>query len=136
MPQSEITVTLTAEGADQRYVDGWVAAANAAGQTPEEFVLEFLRAQGKSYAGNYEVGSFPSSDFILRVTPAEYQAIVAAAGSDPMVAGLLAELRAAPFAAVDDPRLDPGLAYLVGTGLITAERAAELLAYERPEPTP
>ena len=134
MPASEITVTLPAVGADQRYVDGWVAAATAAGQTPEAFVLEFLRAQGKSYAHNYKVGTFPSSDFILRVQPAEYAGIVAAAETDPNVAALLAELRNEPFAAVDDPRLGPGLDYLVAVGLLTAERRTELLSYERPEP--
>lgn len=134
MPQSEITVSLTAAGADQRYIDGWVAAATAAGQTPEDFVLQFLRDQGKSYATSYRVGTFPSSGFILRVQPAEYQAIVTAAQTDPNVAALLAELAVEPFAAVDDPRIGPGLDYLVAVGLLSAERRTELLSYERPEP--
>lgn len=134
MPKSEIAVVLDSLGANQRYVDGWVAAANASGVSVEEFVLDYLKMQGKNFAHNYHIGTFPTSAFILRVRPQEYDKIVEAAQSDPNVAGLLAELSKEPHAAIDDPRLGPGLDYLIAIGLIAPERKAELLAYERPEP--
>lgn len=134
MALTELSATLAATGADQRYVDGWVAAANAAEMTPEAFLLQFMREQGRNYATTFRVGSAPSSDFIWRFTDAEIAAIRAAAGSDAQIAAMLALLRAEPFVAVDDPRVGPAIEYLVGAGLLTAERAASVTAYERPEP--
>jgi hypothetical protein len=133
MPISELSATLSAD-TDQRYMDGWVAAANAAGETPEAFVEQFLRDQGKTYAGLYKVGTWPAAAFVLRFTTEEITAIRAAAETDENVAGILAQLGAEPFVAVDDPRVGPGVGYLVMAGLLTQERAAEVLAYDRPEP--
>lgn len=133
MPQTEITVTLSATGADQRYVDGWVAAANAAGETPEDFLAQFIRDQGRTYAGIYQVGTFPAAAFVMKFTNTEITAIRTAAESDANVAAVLAQLQSEPFVAVDDPRVAPGLDLLVAVGLLTAERAAEVMAYERPD---
>jgi len=124
---------LTASITTPRYIDGWIAAANAAGQTPEQFVSEFMAAQGRTYAGIYKVGTWPAAAFVMRFSNAEITAIRTAAETDENVAGILAQLQSEPFVAVDDPRVAPGLDYLVAVELLTAERAAEIMAYERPE---
>lgn len=136
-----LTITLT----DARIIDGWVAAANANGYTPQDLALEFLRQQGKSYADLNKIGIITSAAFIARFTPVEYGAILAAAQPDPdaseddaavssQIQQLLNELFAAPNVILDDPRLKPGLQLLVSAGLLDAGRPAEILAYDRPEP--
>ena len=136
-----LTVTLT----DTRLIDGWVAAANSNGYAPEELALEFLQQQGKSYADLNKIGIITSAAFISRFTPAEYGAILAAAEPDPdaaedaaaissQVQQLLNELFNEPTVTLDDPRLMPGLQLLVSAGLLDAERPAEILSYDRPEP--
>ena len=133
MPLSDLSATLSAP-ADQRYIDGWVAAATAAGMTPAAFATQFLRDQGKTYAGLYKVGSMPAAAFVMRFTSDEIAAIRTAAETDEQVAGILAQLQGEPFVAVDDSRVAPAFQYLEGAGLLTAERAAAILSYDRPEP--
>jgi len=136
-----LAVTLT----DTRLIDGWVAAANANGYTPEDLALEFLQQQGKNYADLNKIGIITGAAFMARFTPAEYGAILAAAQPDPdatednaAVAGqiqqLLAELFAAPTITLNDSRVLHGLQLLVSVGLLDAERPAEILSYDRPEP--
>ena len=48
------------------------------------------------------------------------------------VKGLLDQLTAEAHVALDDPRATDGLALLVSRGLLTAERPAEITAYDRP----
>jgi hypothetical protein len=124
---------LTGSITNHRYIDGWVAAANAAGQTPEQFVSEFMDVQGRSYAGIYKIGTWPAAAFVMRFSNAEITAIRTAAEADENVTGILAQLQSEPFVAVDDPRVKPGLNYLVAVGLLSAERAVEILTYERPQ---
>jgi hypothetical protein len=123
-----LTITLT----HPRFVDGFVEAGNRNGTTAEAIALEFLEAQGKSYADLFGVGVITSAAFIARFTPEEYAGILAAAETDATVAGLLATLLAEPLVNFDDPRLEPGLQTLVTAELLTAERLPELLSYERP----
>jgi hypothetical protein len=130
MPLSTLTITLT----DTRLIDGWVAAANANGLSPEALALEFLENQGRSYADLNKVAVITGAAFVARFTPAEYGAILAAAEQNAEVAGLLEQLYASPNVAMDDPRLAPGLALLVSEGLLDAARPAEILGYVRPEP--
>ena len=141
MPLSSLTITLS----DPRLIDGWVAAANANGYTPEAIAKEFLQQQGKSYADLHKIGVIASAAFVARFTPAEYGAILAAADPGPdateeeiaaagQVQALLAQLYVSPSVELNDPRLAPGLGLLVSLGLLDAARPAEILAYERPEP--
>lgn len=136
-----LTVTLT----DTRLIDGWVAAANANGYTPEDLALEFLQQQGKSYADLNKIGIITGAAFMARFTPAEYGVILAAAQPDPdatedeaavaaQIQQLLAELFAAPTITLSDSRVLHGLQLLVSAGLLDAERPAEILSYDRPEP--
>ena len=136
-----LAVTLT----DTRLIDGWVAAANANGYTPEDLALEFLQQQGKSYADLNKIGIITGAAFMARFTPVEYGAILAAAQPDPdatedeaviaaQIQQLLAELFAAHTVPLDDARLMPGLQLLVSAGLLDAERPAEILFYARPFP--
>jgi hypothetical protein len=131
MPLSSLTITLT----DTRLIDGWVAAANVNGATPEALALEFLENQGRIYADLNHIGVITGSAFIRRFTAAEYSAIHAAAEQSPEVAALIDQLIMLPTVALNDLRLEPGLQQLVTAGLIQASRVPELLAYQRPEPT-
>ena len=119
---------------DQRCIDGWVAAANAMGVPVEEFFLSFLKSQGRDYANRYKVGVMPSSEFLLRFTSAEISAIIAAAETDSHIAALLAELRRESSVALDDPRVAPGLQYIMALGFINQERLQEITTYSRPIP--
>lgn len=130
MPLSTLTITLS----DTRLIDGWVAAANANGYTPEAIAKEFLQQQGKSYADLYKIGVVTSAAFIRRFTPQEYGTILAAAEQSAEVSALVDELTNSPTVALDDPRLEPGLQALAAAGLIAAERIPVILAYARPEP--
>ena len=130
MSLSTLTITLT----DTRLIDGWVAAANANGLSPEALALEFLETQDRSYADLNAVGVITGAAFVARFTPAEYGDILTAAATNPEVQGLLDQLFDSPNVALDDPRLEPGLALLVSEGLLDAARPAEILAYVRPEP--
>lgn len=130
MPLSNLTITLT----DTRLIDGWVAAANANGYTPEALALEFLQQQGRSYADLNRIGLITSSAFIRRFTAQEYGAILAAAEQSADVNDLVDELTSSPLVALDDPRLMPGLEALAAAGLIAADRIPEILFYARPEP--
>ena len=56
-------------------------------------------------------------------------AILSAAQQNQDVAALVQTLVSEPYVALDDERLAPGLALLVGAGLLTAARVAELLDY-------
>jgi hypothetical protein len=132
MAINSITVQIT----DQRIVDGWVAAANRNGTTPEELALEFLKRQGRAYADLLSIGLIPTGAFITRFTPSEYTAILTAAEGSPDLAKLVKQLVAEPRVAFDDPRLEPGLQQLVAADLLAPERVPELLAYERPEALP
>lgn len=141
MTLDSLTITLT----DTRLIDGWVAAANANGYTPEALALEFLEQQGRSYADLNKVGVITGAAFVARFTPSEYGAILVATTPPPdatedeiaaaaQVQALLDQLYASPQVAMDDPRLAPGLDLLVQAGLLDASRPAEILTYVRPEP--
>lgn len=130
MPLDTLTITLS----NTRLIDGWVAAANTNGTTPEALALEFLENQGRSYADLNRVGVVTGAAFVARFTSTEYGAILAAAQDNAEVAALLQQLFDSPSVALDDPRLAPGLALLVSEGLLDADRPAEILSYVRPEP--
>jgi hypothetical protein len=123
-----VTVTLS----HQRFVDGFVEAANRNGTTAEALALEFLEQQGKSYADLFDIGVVTSAGFVSRFTPAEYSAIITAAATDQDVQGLLDTLIAEPIINFDDPRLEPGLQLLVSLGLLDVSRVEELMAYDHP----
>lgn len=125
-----ITITLSHE----RFVDGFIEAANRNGTTAEELALLVLEQQGKSYADLFHVGVITSAAFIARFTPTEYASIIAAAENDVAIAELMATLLSEPLVNFDDERLEPGLQQLVDAQLIEASRVPELMSYERPVP--
>ena len=126
---NSLTITLT----DLRAIDGWVEASNKAGMTPEAMALELLQGQGLRYADLFRIGVLTSAAFVQRFTPAEYGAIRAAAEQVAEVASLIGELVDSPMVVLTDPRIPPGLAMLTAAGLLPEGRAAEIMAWERPE---
>ena len=126
---NSITITLT----DLRSIDGWVEAANRANMTPEAMALELLTHQGLRYADLFRIGVLTSAAFVQRFSAAEYGAIRAAATQSAEVASLIGELVNSPTVVLTDPRSPPGLAMLTAAGLLAEGRAAEIMAWERPE---
>lgn len=127
--------TLTVTLANPRQIDGFITAANNAGMTPEALALEFLAQQGARYADGFKIGVLTSAGFIKRLSPEEYAGIVTAAESNLEIAGLVEQFTEQPMIALDDERLIAGLQQLVEIGLLTQERKAELLLYQRPQPS-
>jgi hypothetical protein len=126
---NSLTITIS----DLRAIDGWVEASNRAGMTPEAMALELLQHQGLRYADLFRIGVLTSAAFVQRFTAAENGAIRAAAEQSPEVASLLKEVVDSPTVVLTDPRIPPGLAMLTAAGLLAQGRAAEIMAWERPE---
>lgn len=128
----QLIVTLT----DKRQIDGFVTYANTNGITPEAACLESLGETGKRYADTYNIAVVTSAAFVGRFTPTEYAGIIAAAETIPEVAALVSEVMGNAYIYLDDARLGLGLDLLEAEGLIAAGRKAEIVSYDRPEPTP
>jgi hypothetical protein len=70
---------------------------------------------------------FTAYEFLLRFTPQERAAFRAAANTDPLVADFQQLAQAAQEILSDDPMTAAGMNYLVTTGLLTQQRANEIL---------
>jgi hypothetical protein len=124
---NQLTVTTT-----ERAYRALVVAAEANGLTVEALASEAIQQVGMSYAEIFRVGVMTSAAFVRRFTVAEYAAILAAAEQNTVVALLVGELLEAPYVALDDERLPPGLEALAQAGLLDAERIAAILDYNPP----
>ena len=120
----------------QRAYDGLAAAALQNSLTVQALSSDILANAGFNYASLFQVGVLTSAGFVARFTPTEYGGIIESAATDEDVAGLVAQLTSSPWVALDDPRLVPGLQLLVDRELLAADRPAEILSFDRPEPTP
>ena len=126
---STLTITLP----DTAY-DGLIEAGNRNATTAEAIATELLTNQGNSYADLFKIGTITSAAFVLRFTPQEYAAIVAAASEHPEVAGYITQLCNQGHVPLTDPRLRPALETMAQAGLINAARIDSLLSYDRPAP--
>jgi hypothetical protein len=124
---NQLTVTTT-----ERAYRALVVAAEANGLTVEALASEAIQQVGVSYAEIFRVGVMTSAAFVRRFTVAEYAGILAAAEQNTVVALLVGELLEAPYVALDDERLRPGLEALAQAGLLEADRIAAILDYNPP----
>jgi NCAIR mutase (PurE)-related protein len=124
---NQLTVTTT-----ERAYRALVVAAEANGLTVEALASEAIQQVGISYAEIFRVGVMTSAAFVRRFKIDEYAGILAAAGQNTVVALLVGELLQAPYVALDDERLRPGLEALVQAGLLDADRIAAILDYNTP----
>jgi hypothetical protein len=124
---NQITATTT-----ERAYRALVVAAEANGLTVEALASEAIQQVGISYAEIFRVGVMTSAAFVRRFTVAEYAGILAAAEQNTVVALLVGELLEAPYVALDDERLRPGLEALAQAGLLDADRIAAILDYNPP----
>jgi len=118
--------------------DQWVSA--------EQYMNMVVNSAAVSYANQFKVGIVSSGEYVLRFTPAENDAVTAAALTDPLIDGLLKRVRESAEVVLYSEEVQQGVGYLVMQGLITQERAAEILAYDvavdpaepvpEPEPIP
>ena len=109
-----------------------VVAAEANGLTVEALASEAIQQVGISYAEIFRVGVMTSAAFVRRFTVDEYAGILAAAVANTVVDLLVDELLEAPYVALDDERLRPGLEALAQAGLLEADRIAAILDYNPP----
>ena len=130
-----ITVTIS----DTLREQGCQAAANAFNAanpdqwvSAEEYLQSVIDSAALSYANQYKVGVISSGAFVLRFTPSEYAGIETASITDPIIAGFLARVQESNEVVLYADEVTQGLGYLVAQGLLTAERAAEILAYTVP----
>ena len=119
-----LTVTIS-----QRAFRALQEAARRNESTPEALASEAVQQQGINYANIYKIGVITNAAFVRRFTLTEYAGILTAAEQNPQVAGLLEELLNEPYVVQDDPRLRPGLMFLVAAGPLSSERVAELLNF-------
>jgi L-cysteine desulfidase len=119
-----ITITIS-----ERALYGLEEAARVENATVEALASEVAQKQGIHYSILYGIGVLTSAAFVSRFTGAEYTAILLAAKQNQDVAALVQALVREPYVALDDDRLAPGLQLLVGAGLLTAARVAEILDY-------
>jgi hypothetical protein len=132
-----ITATIT----NPRHIAAATAAYRATipveGEPPyasvEAYVQSALERVADSWIETTKVDQISVGEFILRFTPAEFAAITAAAATDANVAAILATLRAQDSVRLGSTDAVNGIAYLVAAGLLTAERAAEVLHYDVPQ---
>ena len=122
-----LSVTIT-----ERAYRALVVAAEANGLTPEGIASEAIQQVGINYADIFRVGVMTSAAFVRRFTVEEYGSILAAADGNPTVALLVSELLEAPYVALDDERLRPGLNALADAGLLEGDRIAAILDYNLP----
>jgi len=135
-----LSFTLT----DHRAIDGVITTVNRqnVGRTADEWVTvdqfwaEQVTALAKNLANSENVGIITSAAFIQRFTTDEYSGIIAASKTDADVAALINTLVNSAYVYLDDARILPGLQQLVTLGLLEANRIPEIVAYDRPEPTP
>ena len=134
-----LTYTLT----DKRSIDALIISVNRQNEgrtadnwlTPEFALEELVLAFTRQVANTENVGILTSAAFVGRFTPTEYAGIIAAAETDADVAALVSEVLGSAYIYLDDPRLDPGLDLLEAKQLIDTGRKAQILSYDRPEPT-
>jgi len=70
---------------------------------------------------------WPLIDFRKRFYTAEKVALYQATETDIMIKIFMDDLAATPVVAQDDPELNQGIAYVVAQGILTLERAREIL---------
>jgi len=134
-----ITVTITGNPAEAAVA---AAAAATGAASAQEYLQSRVDALCVEMRDQYKVGIISSGDYVLRFTAAENAAIVAAAETDPLIAGLLARVRESAEVVLYAPEVVQGVGYLVSLELLTAERAADILSYAaavapaEPEPEP
>lgn len=128
-----ITVTIS----NHRHIAGATAAwimSPGGHETVEAYVQAALERVADSWVETTKVDQISVGEFVLRFTGAEFAAITATAGSDANVAAILATLRARDSVRLGSVDAVNGIAYLVAAGLLTAERGAEVLHYDVPQP--
>jgi hypothetical protein len=126
-----ITITIT----DERQLKGIAAQtieyneANGQTLTDEQYAQFMTETTCNSLADKFNVGIITSSEYVLRFTPQENQAITDAAATDPLIAQYLTDVRSASRVVLYSDEVVQGHQYLVASALLTQQRSDEILAY-------
>ena len=123
-------MTITVSISDAALLAAVTAKANQQRKTPEQFLQDFLTGSCCVWRDEFALDRVTSSDFLFRFTAAEFAGINAS--TDPVIQGFVAQVKAAPFVWLGSTEVIGGMNYVVAAGLLTAERAAEILSYVAP----
>lgn len=130
-------MTITVTISERVQLAGIGAAAVAAGAaSSQEYFQQVCEAAAMSYRDQFGVDRITSSAFVMRFPTDAYSAILAAAPSDPVLAGFVAEVDAAPYVWLAAQQVIDGVNYCVAGGFITQAQADAILFYPVPEPVP
>ena len=97
--------------------------------TAEEYLSARVAELCSSYAKSNNIGKITASQFVLRFTPSENEAIRTAAESDENISGFLTRVEESDYVHLYTDEVKQGIDYLVSNGIITQPRANEILAY-------
>lgn len=124
---------------NERRLIAAVAAAWASGkpadpeatypESPEVWLQETVERACRSYREQFGPDRLSVADFILRAAD-RFPAIVAAADSDPIIAGFLARLRSESHVWLASDEVQMAVGYLTQAGYLTPAEAEALLAYD------
>lgn len=139
-----ITVTLTNKRQIAAATAAWIATIPPApeeGQEPQPwpyatvdaYVQAAIERVAESWRDSLRTDAIPTAAFILRIPPAAYAAIVAAAEQSPELQAYLARLNQGPRVWLGSDETIAGVNALVAAGLLTQAEADALLAYDIPE---
>lgn len=127
-----ITVTIS----DQVQLAGAGAAAvEYKAVSTQAYLQNLLETMCLSYRDQFAVDRITSSAFVMRFPTDAYTNIIDASATDPVLAGFVAEVDAAPYVWLGAPQVIAGVNYCVPT-YITQAQADAILAYPVPEPVP
>ncbi len=127
-----ITVTIS----DQVQLAGAGAAAvEYKAVSTQAYLQNLLETMCLSYRNQFAVDRITSSAFVMRFPTDAYSAILAAAPSDPVLAGFVQAVDAAPYVWLGAQQVIDGVNYCVPT-YITQAQADTILFYPVPEPVP
>lgn len=125
-------MSISIEITDIRQLAGITSARINAGQevqTDQEFLQETVEQMTLSWRDEFIPDRISSSDFLLRCTPSEFGAVMSAAESDPLIAGLIDRIRNEPYVWLASNEVQQAMGYLVVIGILTEARAGEIASF-------
>lgn len=128
-PRLEAGIAAAQEEHDASILGKDPSATHAVYSTPEAYLRHLIEGTCEPLAERYNIGIISSGAFVLRFTASEREAIDAAALSDDTVVGFLSRVGESPHALLYSDEVQQGIAYLVDVGLLTQQRADEVLSY-------
>lgn len=127
-----ITATITAKRQIAGVTASFVASAPPGGMTVQGYLQALVEQLADSLAEETSVDRISVAEFVMRFPGVVMDECKARESIDPVVAAILAELRAVNTVRLGHPTTTQGVGYLVSAGLLTQAQADVVLHYEIP----